>query len=167
MAPHGRERPRRRPPHRRGGPCRPAGAPRGVRGQAAALRLYPLGCLALARDGRVAGYAFSHPWRLGDAPALDVVIDALPASPDCYYLHDLALSPEARGRGAAAAGIGALERQATSEGLRTLALICVHGTGDFWTRAGFRDAPDPRLAAKLASYGPGARYMTKTIAGEG
>ena len=55
------------------------------------LRLYPQGCLALALGERVAGYVFSHPWRIGDAPPLDAFLGALPASPDCLYLHDIAI----------------------------------------------------------------------------
>ena len=44
-----------------------------------------------------------------------------------------------------------------------MALVSVRGAGPFWTRVGFRDAGDPSLAAKLAAYGPEARYMTKRL----
>lgn len=127
------------------------------------LRLYPEGCLALDRHGRVLGYAFSHPWTLGDAPALDAFLGALPASPDCLYLHDIALLAEARGRGAAAAAIERLTAVAVAAPLAAMALVAVHGTERFWGRAGFAAAGHPRLAAKLAAYGEGARYMTRRL----
>jgi hypothetical protein len=38
----------------------------------------------------------SHPWTIGDAP-LDAFLGALPSSRDCLYLHDIAISSEARG----------------------------------------------------------------------
>ncbi len=68
LAPADRGGPRRRQAHRREGPCRPRGAAGSVRRKAAPLSA---GCLALALGDRVAGYVLSHPWRIGDAPALD------------------------------------------------------------------------------------------------
>ena len=127
------------------------------------FRLYPEGCFALDLDGAVRGYLISHPWRLWDAPALDSFLGALPSAPDCLYLHDLALAPEARGRGAAAAVIERAAALAAGKGLADMALVSVRGTGAFWAHAGFRDAPDPRLAAKLATYGADARYRVRRI----
>ncbi len=127
------------------------------------LRLYPRGCLALTLGGGVAGYVFSHPWSLGDPPALDAFLGALPERPDCLYLHDLAIAVSARGRGAAAAAINSLAAHAIEARLGAMALVSVHGAGPFWVRAGFRDALDPRLAEQLAAYGPDARYMTNRL----
>ena len=124
-------------------------------------RLYPRGCLALVFRDRVAGYLFSHPWTLGDAPPLDAFLGVLPVSPDCLYLHDIAISAEARGLGAAAVAIARLTELAARERLPALALVSVHDAGPFWLRAGFRDASHARLDARLAAYGPGARYMPK------
>ena len=126
-------------------------------------RLYPPGCLALAFRDQVAGYVLSHPWRIGDAPPLDVFLGALPSSPDCLYLHDIAISGKARGIGAAAAAIARLTEVAASERLPALALVSVRDAGPFWIRVGFRDAANVRLGAALAAYGPSARYMTKAL----
>ncbi|RBP12242.1 acetyltransferase (GNAT) family protein [Roseiarcus fermentans] len=131
------------------------------------LRLYPRGCLALDGPGGVLGYAFSHPWTLGDAPGLDAFLGALPASPDCLYLHDLALSKSARGRGAAGAAIARLAAIAAAEALAAMALVSVHGTGPYWAHAGFADERHPGLAAKLAAYGESARYMTRRLGAGG
>ncbi len=127
------------------------------------LRLSPQGCLALDLGGHVLGYVFSHPWRLGDAPALDAFLGALPASPDCLYLHDLALDPRARRRHAPAAAVARLVQTAKATGLEAMALVAVRGTGPFWARHRFVDAPDDGLAAKLAAYGADARYMVRRL----
>ena len=90
-------------------------------------------------------------------------LGALPKRPDCLYLHDLAILPDARGLGAAAAAIDVLTACAVAASLEAMALVSVHGAETFWARIGFCDAPDPRLAEKLAAYGPDARYMTKRL----
>ena len=127
------------------------------------LRLYPQGCLAFERAGAISGYVFSHPWTLGQAPPLDGFLGALPDTPDCFYIHDLALAPEARGLGAAGEAVARLTEIAGRERLPALALIAVNGADAFWARAGFEDASDARLAAKLATYGAGARYMIRQL----
>lgn len=125
------------------------------------LGLDPGGCFALDLDGAVAGYAFSHPWRLNDVPALDGFLGALPAAPECLYLHDVALSESARGRGASAQLLDLLTSRATVEALPALALVAVHGSAPFWRGAGFEDAPEAN--STLATYGPAARYMIRRL----
>jgi len=39
-------------------------------------------------------------------------------------------------------------------------LVAISGTGDYWMRQGFHDAPVGNAAA-LASYGAGARFMAR------
>lgn len=121
------------------------------------LRLCPEGCRKLAAGGSLAGYAIGHPWTLGSAPGLDAFLGGLPAAPDCFYIHDVAVLPAARGGGAAAAYVAYAAALARSRGLRALALVSVYGTAAFWARLGFAPAAGPGLA----SYGPGAAYMTR------
>ncbi|MGX1803571.1 GNAT family N-acetyltransferase, partial [Brevundimonas naejangsanensis] len=55
------------------------------------LQLYPEGCFVLAADdGSIMGYLVAYPWVLNAAPALNVLIDAIPAEAEVVYLHDLA-----------------------------------------------------------------------------
>ncbi|KAA2215320.1 GNAT family N-acetyltransferase [Pseudoroseomonas oryzae] len=127
------------------------------------LALFPAGCLILARGGEAAGYAISHPWRLGAPPALNTRLVALPARPDTFYLHDVALLAEARGGGAARGLLARLEQLA---GVLPVSLVAVGGTADFWRRLGFVAVEDPALDAKLASYGdPSARFMVRHRSG--
>lgn len=125
--------------------------------------LYPEGCLGLEDNGTLRGYAISHPWKLFDPPKLDTVLHTLPARPDTYYLHDLALLPEARGGGHAAQAIGFLARHAASQGYDNSTLVAVGGTTPFWERQGYRIQNDPVLSARLATYDENAAYMLRPL----
>ncbi len=125
--------------------------------------LSPATCLKLGRDGRIVGYGLAHPWMLFDIPPLDAFLTALPPSPDCLYLHDVAILPEARGRQAAARFIAGLTAQARGCGIAHLACVSVYGTVGLWSELGFEAQDDPRLLEKLSRYGASARYMTAGI----
>ena len=105
------------------------------------LRLYPAGCFLLERDGEVLGYLVTHPWAGDRPPALDQLMGRLPDAADRYYLHDLALLPEARGTGAAAAAVDLTIAQARAAGFDRITLTAVNGADAFWRRQGFVDAP--------------------------
>lgn len=120
------------------------------------LALFPAGCLCL---GAGLGYAIAVPTRPGSPPALDALLLELPADADCLHLHDVALIPEARGRGFGRALVAGLERIARDHGFRRLSLIAVHDTGAYWRGHGFAPAAvDP---APLATYGAAAEYLTR------
>lgn len=120
------------------------------------LALAPDTCLVLAEGARILGYLIAYPWPLGAVPPLDTLLGALPERRDSWYLHDLALLPETRGQGLARAGLGRLFAQV---GTAPIGLVSVNGSADFWTGHGF--VAQEGLAAKLASYGAGARYMVR------
>jgi len=125
------------------------------------LALYPKGCFASEQGGAVVGYALAHPYRLGGVPALNTPLGALPARPDCLYLHDAALLPRARGAGLGTDLIRRLRAVAQAEGLPWLALTSVHGTAPYWARFGF----EPRAPAPgcVGTYGDGAAYMAAPV----
>jgi GNAT superfamily N-acetyltransferase len=128
------------------------------------LSLYPAGCLVAESEGSLLGYAISHPGLLGRPPALDVLLGSLPEAPDCLYLHDIALLPQAHGLGLGSALVACLLTLAKTEGLPRLALTAVNNSAGYWQRQGF--APyqgDAALAAKLASYGEDALYLLRTV----
>jgi ribosomal protein S18 acetylase RimI-like enzyme len=127
------------------------------------LSLFPAGCRKLIDDGRMAGYAIAHPWRYGDPPRLDTLLRALPARPDTLFIHDIALAPDARGRGAAAAVLADAAAIARAAGLPSLTLVAAYGTARLWRRFGFDDVADPALAAKLAAYGADAVYLLRRL----
>ena len=122
------------------------------------LRLFPAGCLLLEGEGRALGYAMAHPWNRGCPPALDILLGALPARPEVLHLHDLAILPAARGRGA---GGQALALLAGLAGALPLSIVAIAGTATFWQGQGFRDAGDAALERLLRRYDPAARYMER------
>jgi GNAT superfamily N-acetyltransferase len=147
------------------------------------LALFPAGCFVLVdeddgdgdgvesdvdnRDA-VGGYVVSFPIRRGRPPALNALLDGggIPVDADQYYLHDLAVLPRFRGRGAAAEGIGRVLEVA--QRYASVCLISVYGTVAFWRRFGFVPEPvDAALQEKLRGYGPGASYMVRRNAGLG
>lgn len=122
------------------------------------LALCPEGCHVL---GQLDGYVISHPWTLGSPPPLDTLLGALPARPNTWYIHDLALHERARGTGAAQAIVARLAALARALVLPTMSLIAVGRSPPFWARQGF--TPSALPTAKLASYGPGAAYMVRPL----
>lgn len=130
------------------------------------LRLYPAGCWvfgARGQGGDISGYLVSHPWRLGEPPALNSRLGELPAEPSTYYLHDLTLLPNARGGGAASRIVTQILGHATQQGFATASLVAVSGSAPFWQSHGFRIAEqDDDLRRKLASYGD-AHFMVRTM----
>lgn len=125
------------------------------------LALFPQGCLVLEAGGRVAGYTLAHPGLRAAPPALNARLAILPARADCLHVHDIAILPGARGRGAARAAMEMLSALAAREGLPLLALVAIPGTRAFWRGQGFVVVDRPALAAKLASYGAGSRFMER------
>lgn len=137
--------------------------PEGEAVYAERLALHPAGCLVLAGGEGLGGYALSHPWLLGQVPALDSLLGALPEPADAYYIHDLALLPSARGGGAASACVDRLAAHAGASSFVRMALVAVGNSAGFWRRHGFHEAHDEALARKLVSYDDAARYMVRDL----
>lgn len=129
------------------------------------LRLYPAGCLVLARaeasQAPIEGYLFSHPWYPDDIPALDTPLGGIPPLTNTYYLHDLALLPLARGNNHGAHVIRQVDHHARLRGYARQALVSVNSTELFWRRQGFEWVNCPAAQDKLAKYGPEARLMVR------
>ena len=118
--------------------------------------LFPQGCLVLAGDRGIDGYAVSHPIRRCQPPALGSLLGSLPADADHFYIHDLVVAPSRRGTGAAAAGVARLLDLAAD--YDATALVSVYGTAGFWSRFGF--APSlADMSAELRPYGADAIYL--------
>lgn len=125
------------------------------------LALCPEGCRVLDDGGALAGYALTHPWRYGRPPKLDTLLGAIPGDADTWYLHDVALLPRVRGRGASAALVAAVAGLARAGGFATLSLVAVNDSRPIWEAQGFAVATD--AAPDLASYGGVAWFMMRRI----
>jgi GNAT superfamily N-acetyltransferase len=119
------------------------------------LALFPGGCWVTG-----GGYAIAHPTRLGEPPALDSLLGALPEAADTLHVHDVALLPEMQGRGLGGAALRIIRALAGRHGLVWLSLVAVHSTPPYWARFGFEEAP---AGPALATYGPEARYMVRPV----
>jgi len=127
------------------------------------LRLYPLGCRVLEGEEGLLAYVVSHPWHHLEPPSLNALLGALPSRPSTFYIHDLALAPEARGTRAAGLVVDELADHARKAGLPTMSLIAVNGSAGFWRRHGFEAVQNPLLDSKLRSYGDDARFLARTL----
>jgi ribosomal protein S18 acetylase RimI-like enzyme len=128
------------------------------------LELNPGGCYVLSDDaGGVSGYLVAYPWKRYSAPALNALIEAIPADAETIYLHDLALHPSTRGGGHTRLVVETLADAAKAQGFKMISLVAVNNASGFWGRNGFEIQNPPGMAEKLASYGDDARYMERVL----
>ncbi len=127
------------------------------------LALHPAGCFVLADDADLCGYLVAYPWTPDGAPTLNTLFAAIPGDASVMYLHDLVLTPAVRGEGWSKPGVQAVVDLARAGGWPTVALVAVNDAVAFWRGHGFEVRDTPEVAAKLASYGSDARYMTRRI----
>jgi GNAT superfamily N-acetyltransferase len=101
------------------------------------FRAFPNGVFGCFDGTEMVGYVFSHPWTKGEPVPLASSL-SLPENPDCYYIHDLAVSPSYRKSGfGRRLAIAALDCGRTA-GFRNFSLLSVNKTEGFWSRFGFK-----------------------------
>jgi hypothetical protein len=128
----------------------PPSLPERTAGLAETRRLCPAGCTKL----RVAGYARARRCMLAYSPALDAFLGALPAGPDCRFIHDVAVLPEARGR-APPQTVWRMPRPPRQRAAFRHSLVAAYGTACPWRCFGCVAVEGNDIAAQLAAYGPG------------
>ena len=129
----------------------------------AKLRASQSTCFIASHAGAAVGYLIALPWECSNPPALNAETCCLPPTPDCLYLHDLAVAPGARKSGAARALVETCLTQMNVLGLDRASLVAVQDSVSYWERYGFRAVPPSApLQAKLATYGTGVAYMLLT-----
>ncbi|KXV62415.1 GNAT family N-acetyltransferase [Acetobacter orleanensis] len=128
------------------------------------LALAPEGCFVLANASGVHGYLISHPWAGKLSPRLNCLLGSLPAHPESWYLHDLALDETVRGQGRAKDAIVLAEHAARAANLPILSLTATGPARAFWLRQGFtpEDISDAEKAV-LASYDPEASFLSRPV----
>ncbi|RTR34816.1 GNAT family N-acetyltransferase [Shewanella atlantica] len=115
----------------------------------------PKTCFVIESDKRVVGYCLAHPWVAGSPPSLEQTLVAAQTS-DTLYLHDIALSSKAQGKGAGNLAFSALVEHARALALPCISLVAVQGADSYWRKQGFIAHP---IAKSLESYTPDACYM--------
>lgn len=119
--------------------------------------LAPGACWLAELDGRAVGYVFAHPWGELEPPPLHVELRPPGADAAYGFLHDLAVSPAARGAGVAGALFGRVCEWSLQAGHRRMMLVALHDAIGFWRRQGF-DALERSLPT---GYGVGACLMAR------
>lgn len=127
------------------------------------LRLYPNGCYVFEINNEIYGYVISHPWHPMRPPKLDSLVVAMPTFPATFYIHDLALLPQARGNGAGAGAVDVLVDHAQAIGLADISLVAVNNSLPFWRGQGFETISDDAITATLSSYDDDAQFMVRTL----
>lgn len=130
------------------------------------LMLYPQSCWVACYQDKLWGYLFSYPSLRGKINPLGAEFAQL-SSADCLYLHDLAVSRDARGYGVATALVEKAVAYAYELDLSQLALVAVQNSASFWQQQGF--AIEPTLSSEaeqaLGTYElQDACYMVRHLA---
>ncbi|WP_333798018.1 GNAT family N-acetyltransferase [Rheinheimera sp.] len=126
---------------------------------------FPQSCWVACYQDKLWGYLFSYPGQLGKINALAADFVQV-TTPDCLYLHDMAVSLDARGQGVAQQLLTTAEQYAVAQGLNTLALVAVQNSASYWQQRGFEilSSLTATQQQNLASYsGQQALYLTKTL----
>lgn len=125
------------------------------------LHLAPDFCWVAQVQDQVVGYLFSHPWQDVLPPALHAPLDALPEFASCWFVHDMAFLPQARGLGLAKRLYAAARNKVNDLNLSKSMLVAMPGVSDFWLRCGYQIVENlsDQLHQKMSQYGGGARLM--------
>lgn len=81
-------------------------------------------------DNKILGYLLSHPWALDTPPKLNEAAYSA-GNTSNLYLHDLALSLDARGKGIAGSMVKRLLAQAKQQGFVKVLLVAVQDSSSF------------------------------------
>ena len=127
------------------------------------LRLFSEGCFVFVEDGVILGYAFVHPWLLNNIPKLNELLLRIPSKPDCLLIYDVAMLPQARGRGAARGLLERIAKLATEREIPNLVLVSVYNSHLHWAHLGFEPVSSELVADRLNSYGENAWYMVRRL----
>lgn len=108
----------------------------------------------------ILGYLLNHPWHTDEPPGLHESLDAgLPVK--SWHLHDLAISPAARGKGVAHLLVQHVMEQVQRIAVSSVSLIAIQGSTSFWSRYGFE--AQTAAAASSDSYGDDAVWMKRQL----
>lgn len=129
----------------------------------AKLRASPSTCFIASHRGEIIAYLIALPCRFNNPPSLNALSCEVPADPDCLYLHDVAVSPSARGAGVARSLVENFFRQLGELKLARATLIAVQGSVPYWRQFGFESVKlTGSLLAKIETYGIQVEYMQRS-----
>lgn len=119
----------------------------------------PQSCFVLESQTEVIGYCLAHPWLQDSPPSLEQVLTKVDR-PNTLYLHDIALSSKAQGKGAGRTALTTLIEFARHHGYPNISLVAVQGAHRYWAKQGFKAKV---IAKDLSCYPEDACYMVYTL----
>ncbi len=119
----------------------------------------PETCFVLQSQETIIGYCLAHPWLLDNPPSLEQELAPITQA-DTLYLHDIALSVKAQGKGAGKQVLAKLKDFAQLNQLSTISLVAVQGAHHYWGKQGF---VTKAISKDLSAYPEDARYMVYTL----
>lgn len=117
-------------------------------------------------NDQIVGYIICFPYKLGEIPKNNAFFAPNLPTPDCFYIHDVTLIPEARGQGLAQLLIESAFTQAKELGLTKISLVSVGQSGNYWDKLGFVEYPNQTAKISqilLSSYDEKSRLMVKEL----
>ena len=116
-------------------------------------------CFVYCEGEHVLGYLLAHSWNSDVPPKLYQVLPSGSEGP-ILFLHDLALSKWAAGKGLGSLMVEHLLKVATALGFERVRLVSIQASDAFWRRFGFLEVADREVCA---SYGDGAKIMERAL----
>jgi len=113
----------------------------------------------LAEDEKILAYLLAHSWGSLVPPKLFEPVPTDSAG-KILYLHDLAVSKDARGLGLGKQLANKLIDSAKNKQYEKVLLVAVQGSGKFWASLGFKQILDVPVCA---SYGADAKLMSLAL----
>lgn len=124
----------------------------------------PASCFVACIDAEVCAYIFAMPSLQTTLSAWNADQCSPPSSPDCMYLHDLAIAPSARGRKLAARLVETVLALAADLGLEMVQLVAVQSSTRFWQQYGFLPSvATTQHKPSLESFGGDACLMRRAV----
>lgn len=117
------------------------------------------------KDTELLGYVMCFPWGDKSTPVNNEIFPAALPRGECFYIHDIVVSPMARGFGVSKKLLKEVERKASEKGLSKMTLVSVEQSGEFWDKNGYQEVllTQEEKFSLLSSYGNNARFMQKLI----
>lgn len=108
----------------------------------------------------VIGYVLAHPYPEDKIPSLNTShLFASANDVRNVFLHDMALDPSCAGKGVGKRVISELLEKVQEQGYKSMTLIAVQSSENFWNKAGGFQPMKPADAESLRKYGAGAKMM--------
>ncbi|WP_159991858.1 GNAT family N-acetyltransferase [Pelistega ratti] len=122
-------------------------------------------CWVVEKEGELLAYFMAIATNRERFPCLNTGQYDVLGHTDILYLHDMAISPQARGQGLLKQLLAKVWQQAEQLMLKEAFLIAVQGSSNMWASKGFIvvEAKQYGLEAQLRTYGEGAVLMYKKI----